>query len=104
MPDGTIWNGLRRLRKDNTGYALRHLMVGAEGTLGFITAAALRLFPLPREEAVALCAVADEAVDLFSNLAVRRDDDRPPGRRPGIARRASAVGAGQPLLTGSRSA
>ncbi len=64
MPDGRIWNGLRRLRKDNTGYALRHLMVGAEGTLGFITAAALRLFPLPREEAVAFCAVADEAAAL----------------------------------------
>ena len=59
LPDGAIWHGLRRLRKDNTGYALRHLMVGAEGTLGFITAASLRLFPRPREEAVAFCAVAD---------------------------------------------
>ena len=42
-----IWHGLRRLRKDNTGYDLRHLLIGAEGTLGIITAAALRLFPRP---------------------------------------------------------
>jgi FAD/FMN-containing dehydrogenase len=75
MPDGTIWNGLRRLRKDNTGYALRHLMVGAEGTLGFITAAALRLFPLPREEAVALCAVADEAAALALFRRFRDQDE-----------------------------
>jgi len=67
LPDGQVWNGLRRLRKDNTGYALRHLFVGAEGTLGFITAAVLRLFPPARETAVALCAVADEdaALALF---------------------------------------
>jgi FAD/FMN-containing dehydrogenase len=45
LPDGQIWNGLRRLRKDNTGYALRHLFVGAEGTLGIVTAAATP--PLP---------------------------------------------------------
>ena len=45
LPDGQIWNGLTRLRKNNTGYDLRHLLVGAEGTLGVITAAALRLFP-----------------------------------------------------------
>ncbi len=67
LPDGQVWNGLRRLRKDNTGYALRHLFVGAEGTLGFITAAVLRLFPRARESAVALCAVRDEdaALALF---------------------------------------
>ncbi|MCU0887264.1 MAG: FAD-binding oxidoreductase, partial [Rubritepida sp.] len=53
--------------KDNTGYALRHLFVGAEGTLGIITAAVLRLFPAPRERATALCAVPDEdaALALF---------------------------------------
>ena len=50
LPDGQIWNGLRRLRKDNTGYALRHLFVGAEGTLGFITAAVLRLFARPARD------------------------------------------------------
>lgn len=67
LPDGAVWNGLRRLRKDNTGYALRHLLVGAEGTLGVITAASLRLFPGIRESEVALCAVASEdaALALF---------------------------------------
>ncbi|MBY0335049.1 MAG: FAD-binding oxidoreductase [Acetobacteraceae bacterium] len=67
MPDGQVWSGLRRLRKDNTGYALRHLLVGAEGTLGIITAATLRLFPAAKESEVALCAVADEdaALALF---------------------------------------
>ena len=47
LPDGTIWNGLRALRKDNTGYDLKQLFIGAEGTLGIITAAVLRLFPKP---------------------------------------------------------
>jgi FAD/FMN-containing dehydrogenase len=76
LPDGTIWNGLRRLRKDNTGYALRHLFVGAEGTLGIITAAVLRLFPRPRETAVAFCAVADEDAAL---AVFRRFRDRDEG-------------------------
>ena len=58
LADGTIWNGLRRLRKDNTGYCLRQLFVGSEGTLGIITAAVLKLAPRPREIAVAFCAVA----------------------------------------------
>ena len=48
LPDGQVWNGLRRLRKDNTGYCLRQLFVGAEGTLGIITAAVLKLVPRPR--------------------------------------------------------
>ena len=76
LPDGQVWDGLRRLRKDNTGYALRHLFVGAEGTLGIITAAVLRLFPRPRESEVAFCAVADEdaALALF-----RRFRDRDEG-------------------------
>ena len=47
LPDGRIWNGLRTLRKDNAGYALRHLFIGAEGTLGIVTAVALRLHPMP---------------------------------------------------------
>ncbi len=64
LPDGSVWNGLRRLRKDNTGYALRHLLVGAEGTLGVITAATLRLFPRARDTALGFCAVADEAAAL----------------------------------------
>ncbi len=61
LPDGRIWDGLRALRKDNTGYALKHLFVGAEGTLGIITAACLKLFPRPAETAVAFVAVRDPA-------------------------------------------
>jgi FAD/FMN-containing dehydrogenase len=75
LPDGGVVQGLRRLRKDNTGYALRHLFVGAEGTLGFITAAVLRLFPRPRDTALAFCAVADEAaaLALFGRFRTRDD-------------------------------
>ncbi len=67
LPDGQIWHGLRRLRKDNTGYALRQLLVGAEGTLGIITAAVLKLAPRPVDVQVALCAVpsVDAACALF---------------------------------------
>lgn len=57
LPDGSVLHGLKRLRKDNTGYDLRHLLIGAEGTLGIITAAALRLFPRPASVATALLAV-----------------------------------------------
>lgn len=57
MPDGTIHHGLRRMRKDNTGYDLRHLLIGAEGTLGIITAASLRLFPRPAQTGAALMVV-----------------------------------------------
>ena len=73
LPDGAVWNGLRRLRKDNTGYALRHLFVGAEGTLGVITAATLRMFPRARETCVTFCAVADEdaALALFRRFRDR---------------------------------
>lgn len=59
LPDGRIWNGLRALGKDNTGYALRQLFVGSEGTLGIITAAVLKLFPRPTETATAFCAVSN---------------------------------------------
>src|SRR6266571_3271867 len=70
LPDGQVWNGLRRLHKDNTGYCLRQLFVGSEGTLGIITAAVLKLYPRPREVAVALCAVAsaEAALELFNRL------------------------------------
>ncbi len=70
LPDGQIWNGLRRLRKDNTGYCLRQLLVGAEGTLGIITAAVLKLSPQSREREVVLCAVPspDAALALFGRL------------------------------------
>jgi FAD/FMN-containing dehydrogenase len=57
LADGAVWNGLRRLRKDNTGYCLRQLFVGSEGTLGIITAAALQLQPGLVSHAAALCAL-----------------------------------------------
>lgn len=70
LPDGQIWNGLRSLRKDNTGYDLKHLFLGAEGTLGIITAAVLKLYPRPRSVATACIAVRDPqvAVALLSHL------------------------------------
>ena len=70
LPDGRVWNGLRSLRKDNTGYDLKHLFIGAEGTLGIITAAVLKLFPRPQAEATACVAVRDPAagVALLSHL------------------------------------
>ena len=70
LPDGTVWNGLRRLRKDNTGYCLRQLFVGSEGTLGIITAAVLKLVPQPKEIAVALCGVdsPEAALTLFTRF------------------------------------
>jgi len=72
LPTGEIWNGLRALRKDNTGYDLKQLFIGAEGTLGIVTAAVLRLFPRPRGQAVAFAAVPGprEALRL---LALARD-------------------------------
>ncbi len=70
LPDGQIWNGLRRLRKDNTGYCLRQLFVGSEGTLGIITAAVLKLVPQPSQTEVALCAVgsAQAALELLGRF------------------------------------
>jgi len=64
LPDGRIWNGLRQLRKDNTGYDLKDLFIGAEGTLGIITAAVLKLFPLPAARATAFLAVPEPAAAL----------------------------------------
>ncbi|HMY78754.1 MAG TPA: FAD-binding oxidoreductase [Thauera aminoaromatica] len=59
LPDGRVWDGLRALRKDNTGYDLKQLFIGAEGTLGIVTAAVLKLFPAIRTRATAWVAVAD---------------------------------------------
>ncbi len=72
LPTGEIWHGLSRLRKDNTGYDLRNLLVGAEGTLGVITAAALKLSPIPASQGTAVFTVTDPqaAIDL---LALARD-------------------------------
>jgi FAD/FMN-containing dehydrogenase len=61
LPDGRIWSGLRALRKDNTGYDLKQLFMGAEGTLGVITGAVLRLFPQPRSVVTAFAAVPELA-------------------------------------------
>ena len=71
-PQGDIWNGLRGLRKDNTGYDLRDLYIGAEGTLGIITAAVMKLHPLPAAQVTALAALAspDAALE-FLSLAQR---------------------------------
>ena len=72
LPDGRIWNGLRQLRKDNTGYDLKQLFLGSEGTLGIITAAALKLFPAPRATCTFIAAVRDVA-SATSLLARMRD-------------------------------
>ncbi|MFT4960328.1 MAG: FAD/FMN-containing dehydrogenase [Paracoccaceae bacterium] len=67
LPDGRIWNGLSRLRKDNTGYDLKNLLIGAEGTLGIITAASLKLAPIPAATGTALMVVPSPqaALDLL---------------------------------------
>ena len=68
LPNGEVWGGLRRLRKDNTGYDLKGLLSGAEGTLGVITAASVKLFPRPAGRAVAMVGLdsPDDALDLLS--------------------------------------
>jgi len=64
LPNGEVWNGLKKLRKDNTGYDLKQLLIGAEGTLGVVTAAALKLYPLMASRAVALAGVDSPAAAL----------------------------------------
>jgi D-lactate dehydrogenase (cytochrome) len=73
LPSGEIWDGLRALRKDNTGYDLRDLFIGAEGTLGIITAACLKTFPLPRAQVTALLAVSslNDALALLDDTQSR---------------------------------
>ena len=72
LPDGQIWHGLKRLRKDNTGYDLRNLLIGAEGTLGVITAAALKLYARPARSGTALMVVKSPAAAL-TLLSLARD-------------------------------
>ncbi len=73
LPGGGVWNGLKRLRKDNTGYDLKNLFIGSEGTLGIITAAALRLFPKPRHQATLFAGFAGlDAVARFFDLCLER--------------------------------
>ncbi|MDR5784599.1 FAD-binding oxidoreductase [Caballeronia sp. LZ065] len=68
LPDGRVWDGLRGLRKDNTGYDMKQMFIGAEGTLGVVTAAVLKLFPALRSHATAWVALdsADAAIELLS--------------------------------------
>lgn len=76
LPDGRLWDGLRALRKDNTGYDLKQLFIGAEGTLGFITAAVLKLAPLPAGTAVAWVALDSPqgGIDLLHRLKAAAGD------------------------------
>jgi FAD/FMN-containing dehydrogenase len=73
LPNGEIWNGLKRLRKDNTGYDLKQLLIGAEGTLGVVTAASLKLHPLLASRAVAIVGLATPA-DAIQLLARAKDE------------------------------
>lgn len=75
LPDGRVWDGLRALRKDNTGYALRHLFVGAEGTLGIVTAAVMKLVHPPRRDLLAFCALPDPEAALALYRRFRDADD-----------------------------
>jgi FAD/FMN-containing dehydrogenase len=73
LPTGEVWNGLKRLRKDNTGYDLKQLLIGAEGTLGVVTAAALKLYPVMASRAVAFIAV--DSPERAIELLVRAKDE-----------------------------
>jgi FAD/FMN-containing dehydrogenase len=76
LPDGRVWDGLRGLRKDNTGYDLKQLFIGAEGTLGIITAAVLKLFPRPGAVETGFVAVRDPgaAIELLARTRAGTGD------------------------------
>ena len=75
LPDGSILNGLKRLRKDNTGYDIKNLLIGSEGTLGIITAACLKLFPKPKETITGLLEISSPkiAIKTLADLQVKLD-------------------------------
>jgi FAD/FMN-containing dehydrogenase len=76
LPDGTVWSALRALRKDNRGYDLKHLFIGAEGTLGIITKTVLKLFPRPEERVTAFLAVPEPeaAITILARIRERCAD------------------------------
>lgn len=73
LPDGRIWNGLRKLRKNNTGYDLKQLFLGSEGTLGIVTAACIKIFPKPTQVETAYLAVASAEAAIALYARARRD-------------------------------
>jgi len=77
LPNGDVWNGLRSLKKDNTGYDLKHLFMGAEGTLGVITKAVLKLWPAPKDVSTAWLAIRDPqaAIEILSEAHAASEDN-----------------------------
>lgn len=77
LPSGDIWHGLRGLRKDNAGYDLKHLFIGAEGTLGIVTAVTLKLYPYPRVQQTAMVATPglSQLMDAFVSVRKRFADN-----------------------------
>ena len=118
LPTGEVLDDLRKLKKDNTGYDLKNLFVGAEGTLGVITAAVLKLFPKPKGREVAWAGVASPrsrrwrcsvlprtgpvpaltAFELIGQTAVRLCPEAHAGRRPPAGRRLAVAGADRDIV------